>query len=126
MFTAEQQAMAVSVLMRRIGLGPKSGLRIENWDDRSTWSLSPTVDVTPDVRAAAQAVINAFDAEAAIAKEEVRQASLVDDDAKLNLSDLVRNKSGDEIDKWLVKNVRNVAQARKVLSAIIKFLALPR
>ena len=112
--------------MRRIGLGPLVRLHIKDWDDRSTWALSPDADVTEKQREAAQAVIDAYDPAAFIAAEEVRRASVLDDAARRKVSELIRTKSAGEIDKWLNKNVRTVAQARTVLGALIKFLIAPR
>jgi hypothetical protein len=124
--TQDQQAIAVTGLMRRIGLGPLVRLHIKDWDDRSTWGLSPDADVTAEQREAARAVIDAYDPAEFIASEEARRAAVHDDAARRQISELIRTKTAGEIDKWLSKNVRTVAQARKVLGALIKFLIVPR
>ena len=123
--TNEQKGIAVGELVRRIGLGPV-GVRIDDWDDRSTWQVSPNEEhITPAQRAASRAVIDAYDPEAFVAAEETRRAGIRADAATRKIIELTRYKSAEEIDAWLSKNVRNVAQARKVLGAIIKSMAVP-
>ena len=122
----EHQSIAITELMRRIGLGPEVGLRIPDWDDRSTWHISPDADITSAERETAQAVIAAFDPDAVIKAELLRRASIRDDEDMRKMMELVRTKSAAEIDKWLVRNMRNNAQARKVIGAIIKLMSIPR
>jgi hypothetical protein len=120
----DEQSLAVSELMRRIGLGPIP-LNIADWGDRSTWDIADDARVTPEQREAARAVIDAYDPEEVIRVESARRAGLLGDPIRAKLAELVRG-SSEEIDEWLSEHVRTVPQARQVLGALLKLLAAPR
>jgi hypothetical protein len=55
--------------------------------------------------------------------EQQRQDGLEGDAAKQTLVDKLRTATRDQIDTWLANNVTNLAEARAVLGAVIKYLA---
>jgi hypothetical protein len=90
---------------------------------KETWSIEFKPEATPEQRAAAQAVIDGFDANAVQAAIEARLAELQSDSAVNTLIQRLREHPA-QIDDWLAANVTNLAQARAVLGALIKYIAL--
>lgn len=56
--------------------------------------------------------------------EEIRLSSFTDDTSRKDLIARLNTASASQIDAWLTSNVTNLAQARTVLGAIIKALAM--
>ena len=90
---------------------------------KSTWVIEFKPEATAEQRAAAQAVIDGFDVAAVEGEIETRMAELRADGAVKSLMQRARERPA-QIDNWLAANVTNLAQARTVLGALIKFIAL--
>jgi hypothetical protein len=60
---------------------------------------------------------------AAADAENIRINNFKNDAGQMDLADRLKNATPQQIDTWLTNNVTNLAQARTVLGAIVKFLA---
>ncbi len=60
----------------------------------------------------------------AAALEAVREATITSDAGRVDLLSRLRTATAAQIDTWLTNNVTTLAQARTVLAAVIKVIAL--
>lgn len=102
-------------------------LSIGNWLNKSTWEITYNIDTTVQQRDTANTVISSFnlsDIDDQNTLENIRIATIKSDSTRLDLLNRLRTASASQIDTWLTNNVTNLAQARTVLGAIIKVIAI--
>ena len=95
--------------------------------DRATWRVTFHVTPTPAQETAASNVLASFNpatVDAANAQEEARRSTFRADGGRIDLLNRLRAATPSQIDTWLQNNVTNLSQARAVLAAIIKVIAL--
>lgn len=81
--------------------------------------------LTPEQRATLAAVIAAHDPNA-VHPEDTRVGTFKNDATQQDLLNRLKTATPAQIDAWLTTNVTNLAQARTVLGAIIKFIVARR
>lgn len=98
---------------------PIAGVRIGDWANKATWGIDFDSSATAQQKTDAQTALTNFDPLA-----PTRLSVFASDAGAQDLVNRLKTATVAQIDTWLTNNVTNLAQARTVLAAIIKVLAL--
>ncbi len=103
---------------------PILGVSVGDWTNKATWRIDFDPAATAPQIAAAQAAMQAFDPVAQQSADNSRITGLQGDTNYQALIAQIQASTVAQIDTWITNNVTTLAQARTVLAAVIKLLAI--
>lgn len=118
-FYTSNPPLSNTTLTGGTGTGAKATLDMEFYNYTSTYSYDTDSDIVIEINTYETPIIDN-----SLSVEAQRQTSLTDDISNQNLMDKLRTATPAQIDTWLTNNVTNLAEARIILGAIVKFLAI--
>lgn len=106
---------------------PIQGVSIGDFADKGTWVIHFDPSATAPQRAAADAVVAAFDVAAEDANEASEEAKFESDAAAVKSDNALKalvNMSPSQIDAWAAANITNLAEARSALVKLAKIVSI--